>query len=71
MQQQNMQTCTCTVCGISAHSIKGTRHRRCGGRAGAPLRRKPAPTHVPTDGNGRAVGKPVGLGPHENQGVWE
>ena len=34
---------TCSVCNIEAHAIPGTKHRRCGGSAKAPVRGKRAP----------------------------
>jgi hypothetical protein len=39
-----VKSCTCDRCGIELISVPGKRHRRCGGKEGAPIRAKHSPT---------------------------
>jgi hypothetical protein len=36
----NMNTCTCTICQITAHASPGTTHRRCSGQPNGDPRKK-------------------------------
>jgi len=40
MDSTKSKKCVCDVCGAVTHSIPDTKHRRCGGHAGADLRKK-------------------------------
>lgn len=58
MQKDIAKPCICSICGVEAVSIPGTRHRRCSGKS------MPRDTPHPI----QAKEKKLGVG---KRGIWE